>query len=92
MQVRIYKPAKSSMQSVNNKDTWLLEFVKAENSSFREELMGRTSSSDMMAEVKMKFPTCEDAVAFAKKHNYNYEVIMPQKTTIIKKSYASNFC
>lgn len=92
MQVRIYKPAKSSMQSVNNKDNWLLEFVKTENSSFKEGLMGRTSSSDMMIEVKLKFPTCEDAIAFAKKRNYTYEVTMPQKSTIIKKSYTSNFC
>jgi hypothetical protein len=91
MQVRIYKPAKSSMQSVNNKDSWLLEFVKTENSSFKEKLMGRTSSSDMMPQVKMKFPNCEDAVNFAKKHNYTYEVIMPQKSIVIKKDYTSNF-
>ncbi|NDE19195.1 MAG: hypothetical protein EB000_01960 [Alphaproteobacteria bacterium] len=53
--------------------------------------MGRTSSNDMSNEVKIKFPTLEKAIEFAKKKNYDFEVIEPKKPKLIKKTYASNF-
>ena len=36
MQVRILKPTKSSMQSANGNNKWLLEFVKQPNCKFKE--------------------------------------------------------
>ncbi|GAB4162228.1 MAG: ETC complex I subunit [Rickettsiaceae bacterium] len=91
MQVRIFKPSKSPMQSAAGIDKWLLEFVTQPGNKFKEELMGRTSSSDMSSEVKLYFPTLESAIAFANKNSYAYEVINPQTPTIHKKSYAANF-
>ncbi len=91
MIVRISQPAKSTKQSVGNNDYWLLEFIRSDNSQFKDSLIGRTSSSDMSNEVKIKFSSCENAVAFAKKNNYYYEVVFSQKSSIIKKSYAQNF-
>lgn len=91
MQVRISKPAKSSMQSARGKDEWLLEFVQTPGSKSKESLMGRVSSSDMSNEVKLFFPSLESAEAFAKKKQYSYEIIEPKKETIVKKNYASNF-
>jgi len=91
MQVRIYKPAKTAMQSgVRNTKHWLLEFTN-NNGRFIEPVMGWTASKDMLNEVKMKFSTKEEAVDFAQANNYSYEVMEPEKKKLIKRSYADNF-
>lgn len=92
MQVRISRPTKSSMQSADRKEKWLLEFIKSSSNRSAEPLMGRVSSGDMSNEIKLFFPTQEEAIAFAKKKNYSYEVVAPKEAIIPKKSYASNFC
>jgi hypothetical protein len=91
MQVRIYKPTKTTMQSgmANNRE-WLLEFVSQEDQKI-EPIMGWTSSSDMLQEVKMKFPTKQAAIEFADGNQYSREVIEPQMKKLIKRSYADNF-
>lgn len=91
MQVRIYKPAKSAMQSAMGDEKWLMEFVKKKHYRFKEELMGRTSSADMANEIRIFFPSLEEAVSFAEKKQYTYEVITPKKPILPKKSYAANF-
>ena len=91
MQVRIYKPTKSTTQSGEGSHHWLLEFVTNSNSKFKENLMGRVASSDMSNEVKLKFPTMEEAIDFAQKRNYTFELITPKERKLIKKNYASNF-
>jgi hypothetical protein len=91
MQVRIFKPAKSAMQSAHGNNKWLLEFVKQPRCKFKESTMGRTSSIDMSCELKIFFPTLEQAVSFADKNSLTYEIIMPKEAKIIKKSYAANF-
>ena len=35
--------------------------------------------------------SCVKAIEFAKKKNYDFEVIEPKKPKLIKKTYASNF-
>lgn len=91
MQVRISKPAKSAMQSADGAMRWQLEFLKKPASLAKEPVMGRTSSSDMSSEIKISFSTLEEAIAFAEKKSYKYEVIKPKEAKIPKKSYASNF-
>ncbi len=91
MQVRILKPTKSSMQSANGNNKWLLEFVKQPQCKFKESMQGRTSSIDMYNELKIFFPTLEQAIAFANKKALTYEVIKPKEPKTTKKSYAANF-
>jgi hypothetical protein len=91
MQVRIYKTLKNPMQSAHNKNDWVIEFTGKEKDRFLEPLMSRTSSKNMIGEVELKFETCDDAIRFAEKNNYIYEVITQHAPKIIKKSYASNF-
>lgn len=91
MQARIYQPTKTSMQSGEGKKYWVLEFLENPNAKFKEQLMGRTSSSDMTNEVKLKFSSYEKALAFANKNGYEVEVIPQKNRAIIKKSYARNF-
>ena len=66
MQVRIYKPAKTAMQSgQRNTKEWLLESEPAPKEI--DPLMGWTSSRDTMQQVKLYFATLEEATAYAKK-------------------------
>lgn len=93
MQVRISKPTKSAIQSGPGDTSWLLEFVNHKpNCREKENLMGRTSSSDMSNEVKLFFPTLQDAIDFAERKYYSYEIIPVKKSSIHNKSYADNFC
>ena len=88
--VKIYKPAKTAMQSgKRNTKKWLLEF-DTQNTGI-DPLMGWRSSKDTMSEVKIEFITKEQAVDYAKKNNIDYYIIEPQKRKIIKKSYSDNF-
>ena len=87
---KIYKPAKTAMQSGNrNTKNWLLEFDTL-NTGINP-LMGWETSNDTMSEVKLEFSTKEQAIYFAKKNNINYYIVEPQERKIIKKSYSDNF-
>ena len=87
---KIYKPTKTAMQSgMRNTKNWLLEFDTL-NTGINP-LMGWESSNDTMSEVKLEFPSKDQAVNYAKKNNINYYVVEPQKRKIIKKSYSDNF-
>ena len=87
---KIYKPSKTAMQSgKRGTKNWLLEFETL-NTGINK-LMGWESSEDTMSEVKLEFPTKEQAISFAKKNNIEYYVLDSKKGKIIKKSYADNF-
>src|ERR1700742_1826527 len=77
MVARIYKPAKTAMQSgqAKTKD-WVLDY---EPSSPREvePLMGWTSSGDMLSQVRLFFETKEEAVAFAQENGIPFRVFEP---------------
>lgn len=91
MQVRIYKPTKSAMQSgLSNTKHWILEF-SGDKARFIEPVMEWTGSKNMLNEVKIKFGTKEEAIEFANTNNYSFEVIEPQIKKIVKRSYADNF-
>ena len=66
LKAKIYKPAKTAMQSGQGKlDKWLLEF-KTKNPGINP-LMGWESSTDTLSEFKLEFSTKELAVEYAKK-------------------------
>jgi hypothetical protein len=91
MLARIYKPAKTAMQSGQAKTKeWILEYEPASPREI-EPLMGWTSSSDMLSQVRLFFETKEEAIAYAKENRIPYRVFEPNPRTLIKKSYAENF-
>jgi hypothetical protein len=73
MTARIYRPAKTPMQSGASKTRWLLEY-DAESPREIEPLMGWTSSSDMKSQLKLWFDSAEDAVAYAERNGIAYRV------------------
>jgi hypothetical protein len=91
MLARIYKPAKSAMQSGQAKTReWLLEF-EPEQARRIEPLMGWTSSGDMNSQVTLTFETREEAVAFAERYRIPYQVFEPKETARSVRAYADNF-
>ena len=87
---KIYKPSKTAMQSgKGNSKNWLLEFDTLDTEI--DPLMGWESSRDTMSEVKLEFFSKEEAINYVKKNNIEYNIVEPQKSKIIKKSYTDNF-
>ncbi len=90
-QVRIYRPAKTAMQSgYANTRQWVMEF-EPEAPREPEPLMGWTSSADTNAQVRLYFDTEEEAVAYAKRQGYEFTLSEPKPRQIRPKSYADNF-
>ena len=74
MRARIYQPPKNAMQSGwAGTHEWMLEF---EPSSPRrpDPLMGWIGSADTQAQVRLNFPTREEAVAYAEKSGIAYDL------------------
>jgi hypothetical protein len=92
MVARIYRPAKTAMQSgkANTRD-WLLAFEPSVPKTI-DPLMGWTSSADTLADqVRLRFPSKEAAVAYAVREGIDYVVEEPEEAPPRPKSYAQNF-
>ncbi|MBX9464771.1 MAG: ETC complex I subunit [Aquamicrobium sp.] len=91
MSARIYSPAKTAMQSGKAKTGyWVLEFDPEQPRKI-DPLMGYTSSGDMKSQIRLTFPTLEEAIAYAKKNGLAYRVQEPKETRRRQISYAENF-
>ena len=88
---RIYCPDKSAMQSGKaSMQEWLLEFVP-EKPYFVDNLMGWVGMTDTPQEVRLRFPTKDAAIAYAKQQRIAFELLAPNKRKMLKKAYADNF-
>ena len=91
MTARIYKPAKTAMQSgqANTKE-WVLDFAP-ETPREVEPLMGWTSSADMRQQIKLRFATKDEAVAYCQRHGLAYQVFEAKPAARRSISYSDNF-
>jgi len=90
MQVRIYKPAKTAMQSgAGNTKEWVIEAEPSRKEI--DPLMGWTSSRDTMNQVVLRFDTKEEAIAHAQKQGWMYTVDEPKARAVRPRAYADNF-
>jgi hypothetical protein len=91
MSARIFSPAKTAMQSGKAKTGhWVLEF-DPEKPRKIDPLMGYTTSGDMKSQIRLIFPTREEAVAYAEKHAIAFRVEEPKQAKRRQISYAENF-
>lgn len=89
--VRIYRPARSAMQSGEAATRlWVLEFAP-ETAPFIDPLMGWVGSADPSTQVRLSFPTREDAVEFARRQGWVPAVEEPHDAKPPRRSYADNF-
>ncbi|MCH2168325.1 MAG: ETC complex I subunit [Oceanicola sp.] len=93
MRARIYRPAKTAMQSGTAKTkAWVLEFAP-ESAREIDPLMGWTSSDDTQAQVRLRFDSKAAAQAYARAKGIEATVIEPQtrKPVIRAGGYGENF-
>jgi hypothetical protein len=91
MVARIYRPAKTAMQSGTTATRqWVLEY-EPESKREVEPLMGWTSSRDMKSQIKMYFPSKDEAVDYAQRNGITFVVNEPKTRKHHPKSYADNF-
>jgi hypothetical protein len=91
MVARIYKPARTAMQSGSAKTKdWTLDY-EPEQARVVEPLMGWTSSGDMRQQLRLRFETKEEAVAYAERHGIPYQVAEPKAAAHKVLSYSDNF-
>ncbi|NFV80215.1 ETC complex I subunit [Magnetospirillum aberrantis] len=92
MQVRIYRPAQTTMQSgKGNSQAWVLEYEPIDAKK-ADPLMGWLGSSDMTQQIRLKFASKEEAVAYATRKGLEFEVIEPAtKKPVPPKNYSDNF-
>jgi len=91
MTARIYKPAKTAMQSGHAKTKdWVLDY-EPEEPRVVESLMGWTSSGDMKSQLRLNFATKEEAIAYAMRHGIPYQVFETKPVVRRGLTYADNF-
>ena len=91
MVARIYRPAKTAMQSGTAKaKDWVLEY-EPEQPREIEPLMGWTSSGDMRQEVHLRFETRDEAIAYCERQGIAYQVFDAKPLARRVISYADNF-
>ena len=90
MFARIYKPAKTAMQSGAKMKQWVLEYEPATRQEI-EPLMGWTSSSDMLSQVRLFFETKEEAIGYAQKNGIPFRVLEPQPRASSESPIGDNF-
>jgi hypothetical protein len=91
MLARIYKPARTAMQSGKARTKeWVLDY-EPEAPREIEPLMGWTASGDMRQQVRLYFDTAEEAVAYCERHGIAYQVSNSKPVARHTISYADNF-
>jgi hypothetical protein len=88
---RIYKPAKTAMQSGKvGTRRWVLEFEPAEKKA-NDPIMGWAGSGDMRSQIKLKFETLAEAEDYATRKGLEFVVRQPRQAKPKYQTYADNF-
>lgn len=89
--VRVYQPRKNAMQSGRAKTKyWLVEFepgAQVRNDS----LMGWVGQGDTRNQLRLRFETRDEAVAYCEREKLDYQLVETKKRRVLPKSYAENF-
>jgi hypothetical protein len=91
VEARIYKPAKTAMQSGHAASrNWCLEF-EPKSGPQQDPMMGWAGWGDTRQQVRLKFRSRDAAEAYAQKAGLEYRVQTQQTAKRRLKSYADNF-
>lgn len=90
-QVRIYRPARTATQSgTANTRRWLVEFEPTAAKRI-DPLMGWTGASDTRQQLRLRFDSQEEAVAYAERNGFGFTVEQPHPRRVVHKNYADKF-
>ena len=88
---RIFRQEKPATQSgLARVGDWVLDFEPSEQRR-SDPLMGWTGSGDTQAQVRLRFDSKDEALAYADAAGLAYEVELPQDRKVKPKAYADNF-
>lgn len=88
---RIYQQPKNAMQSgMAGTQDWVLEFEQSE-ARRADPLMGWIGSADTQAQVRLKFDSRDEAVAYAERNGIAFSEELPRARRFRPKAYADNF-
>ena len=91
MTARIYRPAKTAMQSgAARTKEWVLNY-EPEEPRVVEPLMGWTSSGDTKQQLTLRFETKEEAVLYCERHGIAYQLSEPREPARRTMAYSDNF-
>lgn len=91
MQVRIYKPCRSTMQAGRGATRhWILEYPP-EAPRTPDPLMGWTSARDTRSQIRLRFEALGQALEFARKQGLEVDLEAAQAPQRVRKTYAENF-
>jgi hypothetical protein len=92
MKVKIFRPTKSAMQSgKRNTKKWLMEPIEEKNIRSISPITGWVSASNTSSQLGFIFESKEEAITFAEKSRFEYQVEEPKNLVVTKKSYTANF-
>ena len=69
---------------------WLLEY-EPEAPRVVEPLMGWTSSTDMKSQIRLRFASREEAIAYCRREGIAYQLFEPKEPMRRSIAYADNF-
>jgi hypothetical protein len=88
---RIYQRPKNAMQSGRARtDRWILEFEPSEPQR-PDPLTGWAGSGDTANQLRLGFPTREDAVAYAEREGIAFHIVAAPERKLKLQAYADNF-
>lgn len=88
---RIYQRPKNAMQSGRARtQMWVLEFEPAEAKK-PDPLTGWAGSGDTRDQIRLSFPSAEDALAYAAREGIEAHVIPAPERSLKLQAYADNF-
>lgn len=91
MNVKIFKPNKNAMQSGRaNEKKWCLESESCTDRT-PEPLMGWSSANSTQEQIRLKFDSKEEAIAFAEKQGWSYTLSPEHKRQVKPRNYVDNF-
>jgi ETC complex I subunit conserved region len=91
MLAKIYRPAKTAMQSGKAQTRkWRLELTPSA-AALPDALMGWISAADATGQVRMSFDSKEAAIAFARAHAIPHQVLDDPAPKRIPRAYSDNF-
>ncbi len=90
-EIRIYRPARTAMQSGRARTRkWIVEFAPGAAQK-ADQLMGWCGGGETNRQVRLYFDSREEAVAYAEKRGLAYQVDAPCERAIRVKTYSDNF-
>ncbi len=88
---RIYQQPKNAMQSGRaGTQEWVLDF-EPDGTIRPDPLMGWSGGGATQNQVRLRFDSQEDAVAYAQRNNLTYSVELPRVRKFVPKNYSDNF-